>query len=237
MTRTGLIVALLLAVGLAITGCGGSSSNKKSPSASSSASTTRTGPPTGAPSGATRVGPGGPPGTAPAGPQPTHGIGALVVRRNELAGFTAQGKVSTATAPTAFAADKGIPSNRIKKEAARLARAGFVAGAIEHLVSPAGAEGLSMSERFRSSKSARAEVAFAATPPSGVKQTNFTVPGIPRARGFDNSNAQSSGHNIAFAVGSYYYLVGVGWPRGLPNPPPGAQLVTAAHRLYKRVHG
>jgi hypothetical protein len=144
--------------------------------------------------------------------------------------------VSTATAPTAFAADKGIPSNQIKKEAARLARAGFVAGAIEHLVSPAGAEGLSMSERFRSSKSARAEVAFAATPPSGVKQTNFTVPGIPRARGFDNSNAQSSGHNIAFAVGSYYYLVGVGWPRGLPNPPPGAQLVTAAQRLYKRVH-
>jgi hypothetical protein len=123
MTRTALIVALLLAVGLAITGCGGSSSNKKSPSASSSASTTRTGPPTGAPSGATRFGPGGPPGTAPAGPQPTHGIGALVVRRSELAGFTAQGKVSTATAPTAFAANKGIPSNRIKKEAARLTRA------------------------------------------------------------------------------------------------------------------
>jgi hypothetical protein len=113
-----------------------------------------------------------------------------------------------------------------------------VAGAIEHLASPAGAEGLSVADRFRSSKSARAEVAFAATPQPGVKQTDFTVPGISGARGFDDTlSGQSSGHNIAFAAGSYYYLVGVGWPTVLPHPPSRAQLVTAAQRLYKRVHG
>jgi hypothetical protein len=143
--------------------------------------------------------------------------------------------VSTATTAKAFAADEGIPQGRIKKEAARLARAGFVAGAIEHLVSPAGAEGLSIADQFRKSTSARAEVAFAATPPPGVNQSYFTAPGIPGARGFDNSSAQSSGRNIAFAVGSHYYLVGVGWPTGLRNPPSRAQLVTAAQRLYKRV--
>jgi hypothetical protein len=233
MNRTASIVALPLAVALAIAGCGGG--NSKSSSTAGSASTSRTGPPPGAPPGATRFGPGGPPGTAPAGSRPTHGIGALVLRRGELPGFTAQSAVSTATTGTAFAADEGIPSGRIKKEAARLARAGFVAGAIEHLMSPAGAEGLSVADRFRNSKSARAEIAFAATPPPGVKQTDFTVPGIPGARGFDSSSAQSSGHNIAFAVGSYYYLVGVGWPTVLPHPPSRAQLVTAAQRLYKRV--
>ena len=90
-------------------------------------------------------------------------------------------------------------------------------------------------DRFRASKSARAETAFAATPQPGTKQTTFTVPGIPGARGFDASSPQSSGHNIAFAVGSYYYLVGVGWPTTLRNPPSRGQLVAAAQRLYKRV--
>jgi hypothetical protein len=112
-----------------------------------------------------------------------------------------------------------------------------VAGAVEHLMSRAGAEGLSVVERFRSSKSARAETAFAATPQPGAKQTDFTVPGIPGARGFDISSAQTSGYNIAFGVGSHFYLVGVGWQTALPHPPSRAKLVTAAQRLYKRVHG
>jgi hypothetical protein len=233
MKRAVSIVALPLAVVLAITGCGGGTS--KSSSTAGSTSTARTGPPAGAPPGATRFGPGGPPGTASARSQPTQGIGALVLRRGELPGFTGQGGAITATTGSAFAANEGIPRDQIEKEAARLARARFVAGAIEHLVSPSGAEGLSVVDRFRSSKSARAEIAFAATPQPGSKQTDFTVPGIPGARGFDASSAQSSGHNIAFAVGSYYYLVGVGWPTGLSHPPSRARLATAAQRLYKRV--
>jgi hypothetical protein len=126
---------------------------------------------------------------------------------------------------------------KVRIETARLARAGFAVGAIERLASPAGAEGLSITNRFRTSKAARAEVAFAATPHAAAKQTRFIVGGIPGARGFDASSAQSSGHNIAFAIGSYYYLVGVGWPTGLENPPSRAQLLAAAQRLYKRVKG
>jgi hypothetical protein len=235
MKRLASTVALLLAIGLAVIGCGGGSS--KSSSTASSASTTPTGPPPGAPPGATRFGPGGPPGTAPGGSQPAHGIGALVLRRGELPGFSTQSAVSTATAATRFASDEGIAADKVQKEAARLARVGFRSGAIEHLMSPAGAEGLSVVERLRSPGSARAEVAFAATPQPGTQQTDFAVPGIPGARGFDSSGAQSSGHNIAFAVGSYYYLVGAGWPSVVQHPPSRAQLVTAAERLYKRVHG
>jgi hypothetical protein len=183
--------------------------------------------------------PGGPPGTEPAGRQPTHGIGALVLRPGELPGFTRQGPVATATSAAKFAVREEVPPDptKVRIETARLARAGFVVGAIERVASPAGAEGLSVTDRFRTSKSARAEVAFAATPHGAAKQTSFTAPGIPGARGFDASSAQSAGHNIAFAIGSYYYLVGVGWPTGLQNPPSRAQLLAAAQRLYKRVKG
>jgi hypothetical protein len=229
------MVAFLVAIGLVVSGCGGSSG--KSSSTASSGSTGPTGPSPGAPPGATRLGPGGPPGTAPAGSQPTHGIGARVLRRGELRGFAIQSAVSTATSGTSFASAEGISADRIQKEAARLSRAGFRAGAIEHLSAPAGAEGLSVVERLRSPASARAEVAFAATPQPGTRQTDFAVPAVPGARGFEASGGPSSGHNIAFAVGSYYYLVGVGWPTVLQHPPSRAQLVTAAQQLYKRVHG
>jgi hypothetical protein len=224
-----------LAIGLAVMGCGGGN-NSKSSSTASSASTTGSSASSGAPPGATRFGPGGPPGSASAGSPPRHGIGSLVLRPGELHGFTTQAPL-TATTASVFAKDEGIPSGRIKREVARLARAGFVEGAIEHLASAAGAEGLSVADRFRTSSSARAEIAHATKPAATVKLTSFTLTGIPGARGFDESSAQSSGHNIAFAVGSHYYLVGIGWPSGFPNPPSRAQLVAAARQLYKRVHG
>jgi len=235
VSRKRLTVVFGLAIGVAVMGCGGGN-NSKSSSAASSASTTGSSASSGAPPGATRFGPGGPPGSASAGSPPRHGIGSLVLRPGELHGFTTQAPL-TATTASVFAKDEGIPSGRIKREVARLARAGFVEGAIEHLASAAGAEGLSVADRFRTSSSARAEIAHATKPAATVKLTSFTLTGIPRARGFDESSAQSSGHNIAFAVGSHYYLVGIGWPSGFPNPPSRAQLVAAARQLYKRVHG
>jgi hypothetical protein len=155
----------------------------------------------------------------------------------ELPGFQSQG-VATATGAAAFVAYEGLPPSGLAKEVARLNRAAFVAGAIEHLGSPAGVDALSVADRFRTPAAARAEVSTQATQPpvAGVKQTNFTVPGIPGARGFDDSSARSQGHNIAFTVGPYYYLVGVGSLKGAANPPSRADLAAAAKRLYARVH-
>ena len=92
-------------------------------------------------------------------------------------------------------------------------------------------------ERFGTPARARTEVTTRPKPPSGVRQVGFAVPGIPGAVGFENSSPQSAGRNIAFFVGSYYYLVGVGFASGLQNPPTRAELIAAAQRLHKRVQG
>jgi hypothetical protein len=195
----------LVAAGIALAGCGGSAGKTSSTA------------------------------TVATRPSAAAGLGVLVLRPGELAGFSPQG-LETATGATAFVSDEGLASGQTS-EAARLNRAGFVAGAIEHLGSPGGADGLSIVNRFRTPAAASAEVATQAgqTQP-GVTQTNRSVPGIPGAREFDQSSSQSDGDNIAFAVGPYYYLAGTGWPNDAPSPPTRAQLVSAAQRLYARVH-
>jgi hypothetical protein len=226
--RAPAVAATIAVVAFAVPGCGGGG---KVAGGNSRAATTVTGPPPGAPPGATRFGPGGPP--SGGSPQPTHGIGARVLRPGELAGFQTQG-VLTATGATTFVGDEGLRSGQAK-EVARLRRAGFVGGAIEHLGSPAGADGLSVVDRFATPAAARAEVVTQATVSEpGVKQTLRSVSGIPGAREFDDTSAASQGRNVAFAVGPYYYLVGDGWPKGLANPPQRAPLVAAAQRLYTR---
>src|SRR4051794_32322523 len=127
MSRTTYAGALLVAAGLAMGGCGGG--DKSSGTSSSAASP---------PAGAEQLGPGGP----PSGGQPKHGIGALTLRQSEIPGFVTAG-VSTATTAAKFAANEGLAPAPAGREAARLQRAGFVAGAIEHLFTRAGAEGLS----------------------------------------------------------------------------------------------
>jgi hypothetical protein len=219
---------LLVAVALAASGCGGGSNSSSSTSA---------GPPPGAPPGAKRFGPGGPPPGPPAGgARPTHGIGALTLSPSELPGFQSNG-VSTATSAATFASLEGFPAAAGTTESGRLRRAGFIAGAVEHLSTNNGAEGLSIVEQFGTAARARAEVGSQTKPPSGVKQVSFAVAGIPGALGFENSSPRSDGRNIAFSVGSYYYLVGVGFASGLQNPPTRADLIAAAQRLHKRVHG
>ncbi len=64
----------------------------------------------------------------------------------------------------------------------------------------------------------------------------FTVAAIPGASGFGGAHNGSTGYNVAFADGAYYYLVGAGWPTGTPSPPTRAALITAAEDLYRRVH-
>jgi hypothetical protein len=60
------------------------------------------------------------------------------------------------------------------------------------------------------------------------------VPAIGGARGFGGSAGGTTGYNVAFASGPYYYLVGAGYPPGAPG---GAAVILAAQHLYRRVHG
>jgi hypothetical protein len=65
----------------------------------------------------------------------------------------------------------------------------------------------------------------------------FPVGGIPDARGYHLAGSGSGGDNVVFADGPFVYLVGVGWSAKAKNTPTRAQLIAAATRLYKRLHG
>ena len=54
--------------------------------------------------------------------------------------------------------------------------------------------------------------------------------------GFGGSSGGTTGFNVAFQSGRYYYLVGAGYPTGAPNMPSRAAVILAAQRLYARVH-
>jgi hypothetical protein len=66
--------------------------------------------------------------------------------------------------------------------------------------------------------------------------TEFTVPGIPGARGFTLSDGRTTRHNVAFTDGRYLHLVSVGFSSKVVQQPSQAQVVAAATALYQRVH-
>jgi hypothetical protein len=127
-------------------------------------------------------------------------------------------------------------------EEARLTSLGFVGGAYERLrSSDFPDEALSAVEEFHTPEAATTELArryqqVQALPASKAIFTPFSVTGIPGARGFDLSSTGSAGHNIAFADGRYFYLLGVGWPAGTINPASRELLAIVAAMYYQRVH-
>ena len=160
-----------------------------------------------------------------------------MLKDGDLPGFTQQ-VIRAGTTAAEWASAENLPPEKQGKEAARIKRLGFVAGLSEQLASSNGPlEALSLVERFRSPAAASQELAAQiqnSKASAGFKA--FPVPGIRGARGFDQSDGQSSGHNVAFTDGVYYYLVGAGWPTGTPSPPTRAKVISAAQRLYRRVH-
>jgi hypothetical protein len=112
---------------------------------------------------------------------------------------------------------------------------GFVAAVREQLAPSTGgpSEAISIVVQFRTPSAARADLA--AEVREGAHGKASAVPAIPGARGFGGSSSESSGQNVAFTKGSYYYLVGAGAPTGAAVPS-RATLAAAALRLYQRVH-
>jgi hypothetical protein len=171
-------------------------------------------------------------------PAAARALGTRVLAADELPGFAPQ-----TFSPTTSAADWAAVEVRppqVAKETARLKRQGFIAGLSEQLSATNGDEaqtGLSLVERFPSARAAAIEVAaqLRRSKASGTFKA-FSLTGIPGARGFDLSGRNGAGHNVAFADGPYYYLVGTGWSTQTPAPPARADVITAAQRLYRRVH-
>ena len=159
-----------------------------------------------------------------------------VLRTGDLPGFTPAATPSPIRNVNEWLAAQG--GGTTAADAARLRRLHFVAGLREDLVGsgqgmPAG---LSLVEQFSSSAAAASELtAVANMPVPGQKP--FAVSGIPGAHGFGGSAEGQGGYNVAWADGPYFYLVGAGYGPGTANPPTTAQVIAAAHALYRRVHG
>jgi hypothetical protein len=175
-----------------------------------------------------------PPGAPPA----LRGVQGRVLAVGELSGFTRQEPRQLGINADSWVAEEKLPASQATRERARLRGLGFVAAVRETLQHPASgspAEGLSIVERFRSPPAARTELAFQLRQPKGLGAREFAVPAIPGARGFGGSSPESSGLNVAFTKGPFYYLVGAGWPTRSPSPPTRAIVIAAAVHLYDRV--
>ncbi len=211
----GMVTALVIA------GCGGSS-----PKAASTATATTTVPTSGI----------SPPRRRPPA---LSGVVGRVLVAGELPGFTPQGRRVLGSNASSWVVEEELPSAEQAKEAARLQRLGFVAAVRERLAPTNGtaAEALSIVEQFASQTAASAELAAQLRMSEARGARAFAVPGIPGATGFGGSHGQTTGINVAFTAGPYYYLVGAGWPTGTPNAPTRAAVVAAAEHLYRRLYG
>lgn len=77
----------------------------------------------------------------------------------------------------------------------------------------------------------------ATTKPPKSNYAAFPVAAIADARGYRLRDNGGSGDNVVFADGPFVYLVGVGSAGTARTGSTRAQLIAAATRLYKRVHG
>lgn len=199
----------------ALFGCGGASTSNSRTTAST---------------GSAAVAP--PPGT-PAALRGAHGG---VLQAGDLAGFVPKGYRAPSTSAQSWVAE--FPPELRAPEEARLKALGFIAGLSERLAPAKGGggneEAISLVELYRSSNGANGEVASQVEQAVKRGENTFVVTGIPGARGF-GSDMSTTDANVAFPVGSYYYVVGFSAPSG--SAPTRAQLIAAAQGLYRRVRG
>jgi hypothetical protein len=215
VTISGVLVVIVLA------GCGGAS--HKSSTASTGASSSR------------QLAPGA-----------SAALASRLLTAAEIRGFTPQGAPVSASGPESWVVADEVPAAQQAKEVASLQRLGFIA-AIRQTFGPSAIQeagssesALSTVEQFRSPSGARAALAATVEQQKASSKPGefiaFGLPPIPGARGFALSNSQTTGINIVFTDGPYYYLVGADWPAVAGDAPTRASLVAeAAEHLYDRV--
>ena len=127
----------------------------------------------------------------------------------------------------------------------QLARAGFLAAAVENLRGPTPIPDkrfISQSSliRFRSASQARAFLTtlireHRSTPP-GVRRSNFTLPGIPGAQGTrltqTGSQERLDEYDVIFVAGPFEYEVNVFTPNRVPSQ---SSFVAAVRHYYHRL--
>jgi hypothetical protein len=181
---------------------------------------------------------------APASPSPLP-LGARLVRAGDLRDFRPDPGLSTFDTPELWvAANPSLTATQRSAEIARLRRHGFVRVVSEFLDRKALSQsGVSWVMQVGSAAAALAELKAnfayfeALDKASGGYFSPYSVRAIPGAKGFRVIGHGQVAENVFFADGPFLYLIGAGWPTSDKQPPARAQLVAAATKLYKRVHG
>jgi hypothetical protein len=163
-----------------------------------------------------------------------------VLVAGDFPGFAPQESSVSNSPPEAASGMTERPGPERERDVARLKRLGFIASVRERLAPTGGAgtdEAISVAQQFPSTTASLSELAAETKPITAHERyTPFAVTGIPGARGFGGSSNGFTGINVAFADGTYFYLIGAGWRNGLSSPPTKAALIAAGQRLYHRVH-
>jgi hypothetical protein len=155
-----------------------------------------------------------------------------VLSSGELAGMKINGPDPVVTGASAWVTNARVPRSAQKAEIARLRKLGFVAGVYESLIT--------QPEPQRHQRRPAVPIGEVCDGRVGLRvhgEWGFPVQGIPDARGFESISNSSSGRNVAFADGDYYYIVGAGWSGGSTNAVSRGAVAAAALALYHRVHG
>lgn len=163
------------------------------------------------------------------------GVRGRVLADGELRGFAARGPRLAGFSAASWVVVDRVSSSQRASASAALRRLGFVTGVREDLAGPDGVAGLSTVEQFHSPAAARRELAQVSRDLVGPGVVRFAVVGVPDAHGFA---AAGAGINVAFAAGSYCYLIGAqAAPPGAAGGATRATMIAAVQSLYHRVHG
>jgi len=128
---------------------------------------------------------------------------------------------------------------KTQSDVAQLQSEGFVSGTWQHYRGKRrktrGDEGAALAEQLGSPEQAQSEFSHLVADALGVgRWKRFTVPAIPGSRGLRQSFHGEGASNLYFADGSYAYFVGRFVARGGTGT---RQVISAARKLYNRVHG
>lgn len=173
-------------------------------------------------------------------------LSARLIESSEFPGFVSVSGQSTTLDKTSqqWESGSGDTAAQSATDIARLRKEGFVAVVIRQLGTPIQEpwSGLSWVMQLGAPKDALSELAAdvqkeKSTTKSPDTYQSFRVSGIPNARGYRLSGSSGTGYNVVFADGAFLYLLGFGWSGNPKKPPTQAQLIAAATKQYKRVHG
>jgi hypothetical protein len=148
---------------------------------------------------------------APAGAASTHSLSQYLLKSNEIPGYTVGGRPTTTSTAAGMIEGEALNPRQSQSAIATLQQAGFVKAVQESTKGSNANEGLSSVMQFSSPAGAQAGAALflhiAKTAQAGSKQ--FTVAGVPGAKGVIVTGAEGGSANAYWSVGDCAFGAGI----------------------------